>query len=91
MNKEISAVKELEELKKAYDKMFIEVLNTNSKLRTMGYLLKEFSLNTLMFDFKEKQITEIQSEVQEFIESIGLMMLDNANNLQQLIDKEGSR
>lgn len=91
MNKEISAVKELEELKKAYDKMFIEVLNTNSKLRTMGYLLKKFSLNTLMFDLKEKQITEIQSEVQEFIESIGLMMLDNANNLQQLIDKEGSR
>lgn len=71
--------------------MFIEVLNTNLKLRTMGYLLKEFALNTPMFDFKEKQITEIQSEVQEFIESIGLMMLDNANNLQQLIDKEGSR
>lgn len=92
MSKDLEKVtKELEALKKDYDKMFLEVLNTNLKLKSMGYLLKEFAINTPKFNFKEKDIIEVQSNVQEFIESIGLMMIDNSNTLQKIIDYEGSK
>lgn len=81
--------KELAELKEIYYKNYNEIINTRLKLKTISKLLIDYSDNSIVIN--NDIPIETREQLTEFIESVGLMLIDNVNNLEKLINYEGSK
>lgn len=67
----------------------VELINASLKLKTLGTVLKSYA-NDSSLPYEDIPF-KVKNEIVEFIESIGLMLLDNTNTIQKFLDYRASK
>lgn len=79
----------IKELRKDCNDAEIELINANLKLKTLGTIFKSYA-NDSSLPYEDLPF-KVRNEIVEFIESIGLMLLDNANTIQKFLDYRANK
>ena len=85
LKKDIEELEEkIRELREDCTTAEVELINASLKLKTLGTVLKSYA-NDSSLPYEDIQF-KVKNEIVEFIESIGLMLLDNTNTIQKFLD-----
>ncbi|MCT7553822.1 hypothetical protein [Aliarcobacter butzleri] len=81
--------KQIKELREDCNTAEVELINASLKLKTLGTVLKSYA-NDSSLPYEDIPF-KVKNEIVEFIESIGLMLLDNTNTIQKFLDYRASK
>lgn len=90
LKKDIEELKEkIRELGEDCTTAEVELINASLKLKTLGTVLKSYA-NDSSLPYEDIPF-KVKNEIVEFIESIGLMLLDNTNTIQKFLDYRANK
>ncbi|AGR77669.1 hypothetical protein A7H1H_1382 [Aliarcobacter butzleri 7h1h] len=90
LKKDIEELEEkIRELREDCTTAEVELINASLKLKTLGTVLKSYA-NDSSLPYEDIPF-KVKNEIVEFIESIGLMLLDNTNTIQKFLDYRANK
>lgn len=90
LKKDIEELEEkIRELREDCTTAEVELINASLKIRTLGTVLKSYA-NDSSLPYEDIPF-KVKNEIVEFIESIGLMLLDNTNTIQKFLDYRANK